>query len=61
MQITLKEWLAKNGYSSAHDALAEYSQLDDLYPALCTEGCEVEPDGHCQHGAPSLLLAFGLI
>ena len=43
MQITLKEWLAQNGYASAEDAVAEYSQLDDLYPALCSEGCEVEP------------------
>ena len=59
MQITLKEWLTQNGYASADDAVAEYSQLDDLYPALCSEGCEVEPDGHCPHGAPSLLLALG--
>ncbi len=59
MQITLKEWLAENGYSTADEVLAEYSQLDDLYPALCSKGCEVEPDGHCPHGAPSLLLALG--
>jgi ketopantoate reductase len=61
MRITLKEWLAQNGYSSAEEALAEYSEFDDIYPALCTEGCQVEPDGHCPHGAPSLLLALGLI
>ena len=61
MQITLKEWLAQNSYASADEALAEYSELDDIYPALCSEGCQVEPDGHCPHGAPSLLLALGLI
>ena len=61
MRITLKEWLAQNGYSSAEEALAEYSEFDDVYPARCTEGCQVEPDGHCPHGAPSLLLALGLI
>jgi hypothetical protein len=61
MQITLKEWLAQNEYASADEALAEYSELDDTYPALCSEGCQVEPDGHCPHGAPSLLLALGLI
>ena len=61
MQITLQEWLAQNGYSSADEALAEYSELDDSYPALCSDGCQVEPDGHCPHGAPSLLLAMGLI
>ena len=61
MQISLNEWLAENGYASAEDALADYSELDRVYPALCSEGCEVEPDGHCPHGAPSLLLALGLI
>ena len=25
------------------------------------DGCTVEPDGHCEHGAPSFLLALGLI
>jgi len=61
MQITLKEWLKQNGYSTADEALAEYIEMDDSYPALCDEGCEVEPDGHCPHGAPSLLLALGVI
>ena len=61
MQMSLGDWLAQNGYSSANEALLEYSELDDLYPALCSEGCEVEPDGHCPHGVPSLLLALGMI
>ena len=61
MRVTLKEWLAKNGYSSADEALAEYSEMDDTYPAICSEDCHVEPDGHCEHGAPSLLLVLGLI
>lgn len=26
-----------------------------------TDGCYVEPDGHCQHGKPSWLLQMGLI
>jgi ketopantoate reductase len=61
MQLTFKEWLVQNGYSSAEEALAEYSEMDDVYPALCSEDCQVEPDGHCPHGAPSLLLALGII
>jgi hypothetical protein len=61
MQISLEEWLAQNGYASAADALAKYSESDPVYPALCSEGCEVEPDGRCPHGAPSLLLALGLV
>ena len=61
MKITLEEWLVQNSYSSADEALADYSELDDTYPAMCSHNCQVEPDGHCEHGAPSLLLAMGLI
>jgi len=60
-RLTVGEWLKQNGYSSLEEALAEFSELGDIYPALCTEDCQVEPDGHCPHGAPSLLLAAGLI
>ena len=34
---------------------------DGTCPACCSEGCIVEPDGHCEHGNPSVLLAMGLI
>lgn len=61
MPLTLKQWLKQNGYASLEQALADFSELDGLYPALCSEDCSVEPDGHCPHGAPSLLLAAGLI
>ena len=61
MQITIREWLAQNGYFSAEEAISEYNEFDDSYPAMCSEGCHVEPDGHCPHGAPSLLLALGMI
>jgi hypothetical protein len=29
--------------------------------AEATDGCWVEPDGTCEHGRPSWLLALGLI
>jgi hypothetical protein len=29
--------------------------------AKATDGCRVEPDGHCQHGKPSWLLELGYI
>ena len=34
---------------------------DSIVPACCSEGCEVEPDGVCEHGCPSVLVALGLI
>lgn len=30
-------------------------------PAMCSEGCEVEVDGHCQHGFPSLAIHMGMV
>lgn len=42
-------------------AYVEPLVTDGVCPALCDEGCEVEPDGHCEHDAPSLLIALGLI
>lgn len=29
--------------------------------AEATDGCQVEPDGHCPHGKPSWLIELGLI
>jgi hypothetical protein len=34
---------------------------DENAIALCTEQCEVEPDGTCPHGCPSFLRAAGII
>ena len=35
--------------------------LDSVVPACCVYGCQVEPDGTCEHGNPSILLHHGLI
>lgn len=57
----------KNPYRiPARQAMAEAGlELDDLtdsiVPACCSEGCEVEPDGRCEHGCPSVMLAWGVI
>ncbi len=34
-----------------------------VFDSVCdaTDGCSVEPDGVCEHGHPSWLLALGLI
>ena len=63
MIISLDEWLKINGYESAEDALPDLIEytMDGAAPALCNEECEVEPDGHCEHGAPSILLHCGLL
>lgn len=75
-RITLKQWCDDNGIEYTMNAkgtgiaLALSPQLqqtledlviDSVCPALCDEGCEVEPDGRCEHDCPSILLACGLI
>ena len=34
--------------------------MDSVVPACCIYGCEVEPDGYCSHGNPSVLIHYGL-
>ena len=52
-QLTLNELLRREGRSLMFG--------DENAPALFSEGCEVERDGTCEHGFPSLLRAAGLI
>ena len=40
------------------------TELEDMvYDSVCeaTDGCQIEPDGTCEHGHPSWLLRLGLI
>jgi hypothetical protein len=62
-RISSKQYFRDNGMDTAEE---RYAALEDfvsegIVPALCTEGCEVEPDGRCPHGCPSILLALGMI
>jgi hypothetical protein len=62
-RITWKQFKAENGLETP-EAVTEFLEsavFDGECPALCDEGCIVEPDGRCEHEAPSALLALGLI
>lgn len=46
------------------DPTPSMEQLEGwVYDSVCdaTDGCQVEPDGRCEHGHKSWLLALGLI
>lgn len=63
MELTLKEFREEHGISNGtdfQDALQEWV-TDSVVPALCKCGCEVEPDGVCEHNCPSILLRMGVI
>jgi hypothetical protein len=63
MQMTLKEFRVEHGINDGADmadALKDWCS-DSVVPALCHDGCEVEPDGHCQHDCPSILVKLGVI
>lgn len=42
-------------------AYLEHIGIDSVHTALCTEYCDIEPDGVCEHGCPAPLVAAGLI
>jgi hypothetical protein len=54
-KITSSQALANLGLSYIEVAMGS------VVPACCSEGCEVEPDGRCSHGFPSVCLDIGII
>jgi len=44
-----------------NQGLTMFDMMDSVIPACCSEGCDTEPDGHCEHGFPSVLLDMGMI
>lgn len=48
------------GYDIDNPDSIEELVFADVVPACCSSGCEVEPDGRCQHGHPSVLIALGI-
>ena len=60
MEYTLEMWLLDNGMY-LDDLLESGILLDSVQPAVCEHGCDVEPDGHCEHDCPSISLALGII
>ena len=59
-RISLKQAAEDEGYESVMEYLEEGCS-DSVVTALCVHGCQVEPDGRCEHGCPSPLLAAGII
>lgn len=48
-------------HGPAMDYLEKLCIVGGVAPACCDEGCEVEPDGRCEHDCPSVLLSLGLM
>jgi len=62
-KLSLDQWRKNEGVED-EDAFMELLGTyvyDSVCPPLCTSCDMVEPDGHCQHGHPSVLLEAGLI
>lgn len=63
MEMSLVEFREEHGITNGTDmmeALSDWS-MDSVVPALCKGGCEVEPDGRCEHDQPSILLRLGMV
>lgn len=62
-RLTVAEFKTEHGHTEA-DILEIVRSIiigDENAPALCSDGCEVEPDGTCPHGNPSILIELGMI
>jgi hypothetical protein len=57
-KVSIQQALQEAGY----DSMVDLMEQDPLtYPACCSQGCEVEMDGRCEHGFPSVVLASGMV
>ena len=62
--VDLKDYLAKNPTAyqvGKPPTIATLTKWSNDGVAKAVDGCRVEPDGTCQHGKPSWILAMGLI
>ena len=59
-RLTMDEFLERDG-RTLEEICEAVSVAEENASALCDEGCEVEPDGSCPHGCPSILRAVGMI
>jgi hypothetical protein len=60
IRLSLAQMAENETFADAYDLLEEYAN-ETVVPACCSDGCQVEPDGHCPHGHPSIFLAAGVI
>lgn len=55
------DWALKEAGYTVDSFIGSPAAMDSVVPACCSEGCQVEPDGRCEHGCPSVLLALGVM
>jgi len=64
LESKIKEWESKGIKAEKVKNPPTTKTLEkwmDQASVKATDGCKVDPDGHCRHGKPSWLLAMGLI
>lgn len=64
--MKVKELLEDLGFEPSKEGLSRLLQECEeeggaSYPAVCDEGCWVEPDGSCSHGHLSILIWAGIL
>lgn len=61
--ISVNQWRKDEGLEDEGEFMErlQVATFDGVCPALCDEGCEVEPDGTCEHGCPSILIRMGMV
>jgi hypothetical protein len=59
-KISVRETARRNGYIDHEYALDDWAEKK-IVPATCSSGCEVESDGYCPHGHPSVLVAVDAV
>ena len=59
-RVTVSKLVQDEGFEDVVEA-CELWVSEGICPAVCEDGCQVEPDGMCPHGHPSALIVLGMI
>jgi hypothetical protein len=59
-RISISEVAKNEGFDDPIEMVEEFFD-EGMMPTCCSDGCYAEPDGHCVHGHPSILLELMVI
>lgn len=62
-RLTVRQFIEEMGLVSSDEFIDYLGSIvcDGECTAMCESLCTVEPDGTCEHGHPSILLALNMI
>ncbi len=59
-KLAIEQVALNEGVETTHELMELYI-MQSVVPSVCSDGCRIEPDGHCEHGFSSILIELGIL